>query len=228
MKFTFTNTIALLFVVFSLPVTLTAQDPHFSQFYAAPLQVNPAMTGVFSGQFRIAINYREQWGSVIDNPFRTLAASFDIRHRVGKGDYMAYGLSTLRDEAGPANFNRISGNLNFAYLKQLNGSRYRSSNQYLVGGAQVGFGQHGLDYSNLWFTEQYDADKAIVDTDLPNGELVNATSDPFMDINAGLLWYAVFAENASFYAGGALHHVNAPRISFLNNSSSMKPTGWIK
>ena len=126
MKFTFTNTIALLFVVFSLPVTLTAQDPHFSQFYAAPLQVNPAMTGVFSGQFRIAINYREQWGSVIDNPFRTLAASFDIRHRVGKGDYMAYGLSTLRDEAGPANFNRISGNLNFAYLKQLNGSRYRS------------------------------------------------------------------------------------------------------
>lgn len=228
MKFTFTLLCVGILVFIVLPTSpLQAQDPHFSQFYAAPLQVNPAMTGVFPGRFRAVINYREQWGSVIDNPFRTIAASFDLRHRMGKGDYIAYGLSALRDEAGPAQYNRVSGNTNLAYLKQLSGSRYRTSDQYLVAGVQVGFGQHGLDYSNLWFTEQYDAEKAEVNTSLPNGELINSTSDPFMDINAGLLWYALFDENASFYAGGALHHVNAPQISFLGNSSQTLYMRWL-
>lgn len=37
-----------------------AQDARFAQFYYAPLQLNPALTGVFEGQFRespITANY---------------------------------------------------------------------------------------------------------------------------------------------------------------------------
>ena len=40
-----------------------AQDPQFSQFYAAPLYLNPALTG--SSQLtRVGINYRNQWPSI--------------------------------------------------------------------------------------------------------------------------------------------------------------------
>ena len=34
-----------------------AQDPNFSQFFASPLTLNPAMTGLFDGTFRVAGNY---------------------------------------------------------------------------------------------------------------------------------------------------------------------------
>ena len=33
-----------------------AQDARFSQFYATPLQLNPAMIGVYEGQFRVGVN----------------------------------------------------------------------------------------------------------------------------------------------------------------------------
>ena len=39
---------------------LSAQDTHFSQFYASPLNLNPALTGVNDGTYRIAGIYRNQ------------------------------------------------------------------------------------------------------------------------------------------------------------------------
>jgi Type IX secretion system membrane protein PorP/SprF len=39
---------------------LQAQDPHFSQFFASPLTLNPAFTGKFDGQVRLAANHRDQ------------------------------------------------------------------------------------------------------------------------------------------------------------------------
>src|SRR6187431_3402392 len=54
---------------------VTAQDPQFSQFYAAPLYLNPALTGA-TGQARAGINYRNQWPA-IDANFTTMSAYFD-------------------------------------------------------------------------------------------------------------------------------------------------------
>ncbi|MBR9921961.1 MAG: type IX secretion system membrane protein PorP/SprF [Bacteroidetes bacterium] len=205
-----------------------AQDPHYAQFYAAPLQTNPAMTGVHSGRFRVALNYRDQWSSVLDNnPFRTVGASFDIRHRVGRSDYIAYGFNALRDEAGPANYTRTSGHLNLAFLKQLNGSRYRTNDQFLVAGAQVGLGQHALDYNNLWFSNQFDTGTSSVDQSLASGENFDQTSSAYLDINAGLLYYALFGDNASLYIGGALHHINGPNLSFRPGPSEPIYMRWL-
>jgi hypothetical protein len=53
-----------------------AQDLHFSQFYNAPLNLNPGLTGVFSGDLRFGANYREQWASV-PVPYLTFSAAFD-------------------------------------------------------------------------------------------------------------------------------------------------------
>ena len=54
---------------------VTAQDPQFSQFYAAPLYLNPALAGS-TGQARAGINYRSQWPA-IDANFTTMSAYFD-------------------------------------------------------------------------------------------------------------------------------------------------------
>ncbi|MBI5917307.1 MAG: PorP/SprF family type IX secretion system membrane protein [Bacteroidetes bacterium] len=196
----------------------TAQDPQFVQFYASPLQLNPAMTGVHPGKWRAIANYREQWSSILDTkPYRSLSASFDAKSRVGRGDFVAYGFTALRDQAGSSNYLRQTGDLSLSYMKQLDGSRYRGFDQFLIGGANVGFGQHTLDYGGLWFSSQFDGTTEQVDQTLPNGEIINESSGVYLNINAGLLWYGVFDDNKSLYFGGAAHHVNAPKVSFISS-----------
>ena len=49
--------ISTLTVCVALVSTVNAQDPNFSQFFASPLTLNPALTGKFDGTFRVAGNY---------------------------------------------------------------------------------------------------------------------------------------------------------------------------
>ncbi|EMR01654.1 type IX secretion system membrane protein PorP/SprF [Cesiribacter andamanensis] len=42
---------------------LFAQDPQFSQYYANPLYLNPALTGNGSAG-RVGVNFRQQWPSI--------------------------------------------------------------------------------------------------------------------------------------------------------------------
>lgn len=210
--------------------TLFAQDPHFAQFYAAPLQTNPAMTGVHNGRYRLALNFRDQWSSVVDEPFRTFGASFDSRYRIGKGDFLAFGFNALHDQAGASPYQRTQGYLNLSYMKQLSGNRYRTNDQYLIGGLQLGAGQHSLDFGKLWFSSQFDPGSVAVDYTSPSGEqfggATQVNSGVYMDFNAGILYYALFDDDASFYIGGAAHHLNGPEISFLENSSQTLYQKW--
>ena len=70
-------------VVFSLLGSANAQDPHFSQFFASPLTLNPALTGKFDGTLRVAGNYRNQWPA-FNNVYTTstLNVDFSILNKV--------------------------------------------------------------------------------------------------------------------------------------------------
>jgi type IX secretion system PorP/SprF family membrane protein len=202
-----------------------AQDPHYSQFYAAPVQMNPALSGVFPGSFRVVANYRTQNYAVLGNQaYRTLAASVDTRNRVGRSDFYSLGLAVMQDEAGEANFRRSKAMFSGAYLKHLGGGRYRSGDQYLVAGAQLGVGQWAMDWENLWFSEQFEVQgsNAAINFGAPNNEPnLNANrTDLFVDFNAGLLYYNVIDADNSFYIGGAIHHINQPNVSFIENANA--------
>ncbi len=224
MKYIFT----ILFFSFLVIQISKAQDPRFAQFYASPLQLNPAMTGVYEGQFRFIANYREQYNSLLGNqPFRTISAGFDMRHQVNRGNYAGFGVTVLRDAAGLSNFSRQTGALSASFMKQLGGGRYSHNDQYLIAGAQIGFGQQGLDWNKLWFSNQYDTDNGVINVDNPTGEnFVTDNSKMYLDFNAGILWYALFEENRSIYFGGAFHHLNSPNVSFLEQSSEI-PRRWV-
>jgi hypothetical protein len=49
---------------------LYGQDIHFSQFFETPLLRNPSLAGIFTGDIRLQMVYRDQWGSVTDG-YRT-------------------------------------------------------------------------------------------------------------------------------------------------------------
>ncbi len=209
-----------------------AQDPTFSQFYAAPIHLNPAMTGVFEGRWRANVNYRDQWSSVLGNrPFRTIAGSFDMKYHIVGDDFIGFGVDVMRDQAGDSNFSINRGHLNFSYLKQVAGGKYRNDAQYLIAGAQLGAGQHSVDWSKLWFTSQYDPNTGAPNTGVSNQE-PGFTGDAqqtevYLDFNAGLMYYALFGDNTSIYAGGALYHLNAPKVSFFAADSEEMSMRWL-
>lgn len=208
-------------LVFSLACSfLQAQDPHFSQFYQAPLHLNPAMTGIFNGEFRVMGNYRNQWSSILGaDAFQTYNVAADMRIRAFQYDYFAFGVNLQQDQAGAGQFRQSTGNLSLSYLKQVAGGKYRRDNQYLVGGMQVGFGQFAQNGGNYWFSNQYNASTESVDTNIPSNENLAQSTNVFLNINAGLMYYAVFDEDASVYIGGAIAHANQPKISFLDDAS---------
>lgn len=196
-----------------------AQDPVFSQFYASPMQTNPAMTGLFNGKFRFSANYKQQWNSILQSkPYRTSSAGFDMRSAVGRDDFISYGVTALRDEAGVSGFTRNVGSVNVSFMKQLGGGGYRSADQYLIAGAQVGAGQFSLNSEDLWFSTQFDNATESVDQSIANGEMINQNTDVYIDMNAGLMWYTVFDDNQSLYLGGAIFHANAPKFSFIDSN----------
>jgi type IX secretion system PorP/SprF family membrane protein len=228
---------SLKFIFFNLLLSITffgiqkgqAQDARFAQFYYAPLQLNPALTGVFEGQFRGIANYRVLYSSILgDNPFRTIGASFDFRTNVGRYDHAGFGISAVRDEAGLSGFNRTDFSLSGSYQKQIGGSRYSRNNQFLVAGAKFGLGQRGFEYDQLWFTQQFDLSNYDVNQGLDNGEnFERNTTDLYVDFSAGILYYAIFGNNQSLYFGGSMHHLNEPNISFLDNNDERLPTRYV-
>src|SRR6218665_3278627 len=81
---------------------LDAQEVEMSQYWSAPLHVNPAMAGIGMGP-RASLNYRNQWaemGNGFNGGFTTYMASVDgyipkARSGIGllyTGDYVANGL----------------------------------------------------------------------------------------------------------------------------------------
>lgn len=205
-----------------------AQDPRFSQYYASPWNLNPALNGVFNGKWRATVNYRDQWGSFLAPvPFRTYAAAFEHRFQVGYGDdYASFGIGAMHDEAGTARFAQDKVQLGGAFLKQLSGGR-NQADHYLSAGAQLGFGQNSIDWGKLWFSRQFDPNTETPNTSLSSNEPnANALSKSYLDFNAGLLWYAVFENEGFFYLGGAMHHLNRPKISLIEDDNETLYTRW--
>ncbi len=237
MRFNSTHTkvgqfLAIAFVMMTALATLPqaqAQDTRFAQFYAAPLQTNPAMIGVYEGQWRFAANYRTLYASVLANkPFRTMAASFDARRRVMKGDYVGFGLSAVRDQVGTSQFSQTQVMLGASFMKQLGGGGYSRNSQYLIAGAQLGFGQRSFNWQELWFSSQYDGGNNVIDFGSDSGEgFADRNSKQYLDFNAGLLWYAIADDNLSIYFGGALHHINTPNVSFRDLADEKLYSRWV-
>ncbi|MBK8967807.1 MAG: PorP/SprF family type IX secretion system membrane protein [Saprospiraceae bacterium] len=204
-----------------------AQDPRFSQYFASPWNLNPAMTGAFDGRWRVTANYRDQWSSFLAPvPFRTYAAAADVRLGVSRNDYVGLGIGLMHDEAGTARYVQNKAQLGAAFLKQLSGGP-RRADHFLSAGAQLGFGQNNIDWSKLWFSRQFDPTLEIPDLTAGNGEPnADASTNIYLDFNAGLLWYTLFDNNGFLYAGGALHHINKPAISITGDSDERLYSRW--
>jgi type IX secretion system PorP/SprF family membrane protein len=189
---------------------LHAQDLHFSQFHHQPLQLNPALAGVFPGDQRFAGIYRSQWVSV-PVPYLTFSAGFDQKIPVSfwKGGILGAGLLFNHDQAGDASLSWSQIGLNIAGIQQL------SEQLVLSAGAQFQMGQRAFQPQRLFFDEQYNGD--TFDPGLPNFENFLQTAAGYTDISAGINLLFQSATNRTRISTGLnMKHLNRPEIKFFS------------
>src|SRR6478752_7014494 len=132
-----------------------AQDIHFSQFYEAPLLRNPSLAGIFTGDIRAQIVYRDQWNS-FTNAYRSGSFNAEYKMPVGRGDdFITAGLQMLYDKAGTVSLTSSHLMPAINYHKALSSNR----NMYLSADGSVGasinssFGEE--QKNNLFFGIAY-------------------------------------------------------------------------
>ena len=214
-KIKFFTAIKLLFlsliVVFFTPTK--AQDVELSQYWAAPLHMNPAMTGISYGP-RVALSYRNQWpelGNGFNGGYTTYMAAVDgfipkAKSGIGlvyTGDYIYNGAL-------------FSNKITLSYAYQIKFSRKLGMRIGLEGS----FIHRGIKWGSLTFSDMIDPYTGFynnIDQPNPTNETAPSTTQSFAgDAGAGVLLF-----NNIFYAGFSIRNLAMPKTSFfksVNNS----------
>lgn len=210
-----TRTGVILIFLLAAVMQLPAQDIHFSQYFSTPLTINPSYTGSFSGDYRLGLNYRQQWGSVTV-PYKSfdiygdLSFNKNFLHR----NYFAAGLYMVSDRAGDGDLSvtKIMGS--FAYHLAFD----EEKTNFISFGLQAGYVQKSVDFSKFYFDNQW-ADAGF-DLGLPSGENYEAQQTGYADVNAGVSYSFTGSENFAAYAGLAFFHLLRPSDSFYGNEEN--------
>ncbi len=195
--------IVALFSLFLMTRTATAQDPEFSQFYANPLYLNPALAGINICP-RIIANYRNQWPS-LDNAFVAYNASYDQYF-----DFLHGGVGVLltTDRAAGGNLNTTMIGLMYAYKFNITAHLQASA------AVKVNYYQRSLKWQNLTFEDMIDPQSGFV---LPTSEKQpDNTSVGVPDFSAGIF----LAYDDLIYGGIAVDHLSQPKIGFYTDNST--------
>jgi type IX secretion system PorP/SprF family membrane protein len=176
---------------------LLAQDPLFSQFFAAPLQLNPAFVGsAFAPRFGAA--YRTQWPG-FGQAYRTYAAFYEQSiDRLNSG----IGFHLEGDDAGQGIYRTTRVAAMYAYRISIN----RHFDLKL--GIEAGAHQTSLNWQKLVFPDQLDPlnGPIVVSEEIQPSDLNRAR----LDLAAGML-----LTSERFWFGMAMKHINTPNETFL-------------
>ena len=196
-----------------LAVFIKAQDPHFSQFFASPLTLNPAFTGKFDGQFRLAANHRDQWPS-IPKAYVTTSASIDfsiLKNKIPQGDVFGIGFSGLSDQSADAALKLNYGSVSMSYHKALDEDGYNT----IGAGFQATYSSAILDMTKLTFEDQLTQNGF---TGTTAETLNNGKNQNYFDMNAGILYSGSTDGINNYYVGSSIYHINKPSLSFIDKT----------
>ena len=207
-------------VLISMAGTVNGQDQHFSQYYNAPLYLNPAMTGV-EGDIYFGVNYRSQWAR-LEAPYES--GQFAIIHPLMvRGSQFKHvggiGLSAFSESAGENGSLRSFGaQLSVAYNLMLN----QDASQMIAFGLQGGVTQKSVDFGGLTWGSQYNSFIGFDANITPSLDL-GMEKVTYPVINVGAMWMfdpgpKSLSSDFSAFAGFAVSNFNRPNESVLGDS----------
>jgi type IX secretion system PorP/SprF family membrane protein len=174
---------------------MKAQDPQFTQFYAAPMYLNPAFTGV-TYEHRFVANYRNQWPG-IKTAYQTYMASYDYNlSDLNSG----LGITVMQDRAGTAGLTHSQFGVNYAYHFKI--SKFSEIRM----GANLNYNMKRLNFNKLRFNDQINSGSSI-SLDAANYEQLN-----FMDFAAGAL-----LNSTEYWLGLSAKHLTQPNSSLVGD-----------
>ncbi len=176
-------------------IILKAQDAQFTQFYAAPMYLNPAFTGV-TYEHRFVANYRNQWPG-IKRAYQTYMASYDYNMSdINSG----LGITVMQDRAGTAGLTHTQFGINYAYHFKV------SKLAEIRLGANLNYNMKRIDFGKLKFNDQITTGSSI-STEAANYEQLN-----FMDFAAGAL-----LNSTEYWLGLSAKHLTQPNSSLTGD-----------
>ncbi len=216
--------LSTLTVLVALTSVTNAQDPNFSQFFASPLTLNPALTGKFDGSYRIAGNYRNQWPT-IPNAFLTKTISVDfgvLKNRLADIDQLGVGVLAVTDRAGDGVLVTNYAGLSLAYHKGLDEDGFHQ----IGAGFQATYINKRLDVGKVYFADQLTPlGFTGVTSEIFSNKEVNVS---YVDINAGILYNGSTNGYNNFYIGASMYHINRPKESFQGGQYLISPRTTIQ
>jgi type IX secretion system PorP/SprF family membrane protein len=193
----------------ALTFSAFAQDPEFTQYYAAPIYTNPAMAGNAFCRFepagRFSINYRNQWPN-LDGTFRTMAASFDQHVDELNG---GIGFLATYDRAGQGLLTTTTFSAIYAYVLPV------TKKFYIRAGLQATYGQKSLDFDKLKWADQIHPTRGFI---YRTNEPLPADRVSYPNFGSGVIGYT-----DKFYAGFAVHNITEPVQSFYGTEDGIIP-----
>lgn len=196
--------IILVLVVVAVAFHVQAQDIQFSQYYQAPLYLNPGFTGI-TPQQRVVINHRVQWPN-LPQAYATYAASYDIFVEELRS---GFGLMLTTDKMGSAGWQTSTFNLLYSFKVRLTEKLVFSP------GLVFAYGTHGIDQSKLRLGDglEFERDGEYYSVDPDQGRLGKQN---YFDVGTGFLFYS-----RSLWLGASFHHLNRPNLSLLGDVSRL-------
>ena len=205
----------LFIVVFlSAMAQVAGQDTHFSQFYASPLNLNPALTGISDDTYRAAGIYRNQDRS-FTTPYVTYSGSFDIKllQNLLKSDVFGVGALFVGDRSGDGVLSMNTAMLSASYHKSLG----KEHNHFIGIGVQGGYVQKSVNVSALTFPDQHV--NGNFDLSQPNGENISKSKVSYFDLNIGILHQSwIKKDEIGIFTGLSIYHLTSPKESFYSDN----------
>lgn len=187
-------------------IAAKAQDLTYSQFYEQPLLRNPALAGVFTGDIRVSLAYRDQWASVTV-PFRTGSMSVEYKIPIAKqNDFLTMGLQLTEDGAGDIRLKRTQLLPAINYHKSLSGN----SDTYLSVAFMGGPVYSQFDASQLIFGDQY---QGSYNSSNPTAQVIRVPGYTYWDMATGVSFSTQFSEQGRMYMGVSYAHFGKPTIT---------------
>ncbi len=183
-------------------LSLRAQDPEFTQFYANPLYLNPALAGNRVCP-RVNISYRMQWPGIYGT-YSTVGVSIDkLAYKVKGG----IGLMVVNDNAAKGTLQTTGVGLIYAPVIPI------TRKVSITAAIQAGYWQKTVNWSKLTFGDQIDPQRGFIWT---TNEAPGKQSVGNFDLACGMLISSKY-----LFAGGAVHHILEPNESFIDGQSPL-------
>lgn len=198
----FVKILFIFVLIITAELKLSAQDPQFSQFYAATTYLCPSFAGSTDGS-RAILNYRNQWPSV-PGAFVSTALSIDQYFpKVRSG----VGFIFVNDKAGSGNLKNTNFGVQYAYNLSIN--RLWSVRPAM----QVMYSQRSIDFNKLVFGDQLsfsgNATNSIVET-------LTTDQTGYIDFSTSAI---VFSDK--IWGGIAFDHLLEPNQSLTGSISNV-------